>query len=171
MTRKRKHVRGWLIDSNFVLRRIYTVISVWPQECFVFILDAHRELQMSKGPTFHGAGRTHGVSPTTRETADARVWSQRVTTRQDRHNNLCHQPPPRKDRASPRRRRRTRISIFRAKPSRPRLIFQESPSSEGALRGRQIALGCDLVAPSVMSGKPWGVTSLPPRRLNLNILT
>ena len=37
----------------------------------------------------------------TRETADARVWSQRVTTRQDRHNNLCHHhPPPRRDRAS-----------------------------------------------------------------------
>ena len=64
-------------------------------------------------------GRTHGVSPTTRETADARVWSQRVTTRQDRHNNLCHQPPPRKDRASLRRRRRTRISTFRAKFTRP----------------------------------------------------
>ena len=31
-----------------------------------------------------------------------------VTTRQDRHN-LCHQPPPRKDHASPRRRRWTRI--------------------------------------------------------------
>ena len=65
---------------------------------------------------------THGVSPTTRETADARVWSQRVTTRQDRHNNLCHQPPPRKDRASLRRRRRTRISTFRAKFTRPRVI-------------------------------------------------
>ena len=27
---------------------------------------------------FKFVGRTHGVSPTTRETADARVWSQRV---------------------------------------------------------------------------------------------
>ena len=62
------------------------------------------------------------MSPTTRETADARVWSRRVTTRQDRHNNLCHQPPPRKDRASLRRRQRTRISTFRAKITRPRVI-------------------------------------------------
>ena len=63
------------------------------------------------------------MSPTTRETADARVWSQRVTTRQDRHNNLCHQPPPRKDRASPRRRRRIRISMFRAKIHAPAPLF------------------------------------------------
>ena len=36
-------------------------------------------------------------------------------------------------------------------PTRPRLVFQDSPSSETALRGRQIALGCDFVAPSVTS--------------------
>ena len=31
--------------------------------------------------------------------------------------------------------------------TRPRLVFRDSPSSEGALRGGQIALGCDSVAP------------------------
>ena len=35
--------------------------------------------------------------------------------------------------------------------TRPRLVFQDTPS-EGALRGRQIALGCDFVAPSATQG-------------------
>ena len=82
-----------------MLRRIYTVISVWPQECFVFIVGAYRELQMYKGPTFRGAGRTHGVSLTGDNSGDS-GRTRVVTTRQDRHNNLCHHPPPRRDRAS-----------------------------------------------------------------------
>ena len=82
-----------------MLRGINAVISVWPQECFVFILDAYRELQMSKGPTFHGTGRTHGVSLTGDNSGDS-GRTRVVTTRQDRYNNLCHHPPPREDRAS-----------------------------------------------------------------------
>ena len=82
-----------------MLRRIYTVISVWPQECFVFIVDAYRELQMSEAPTFHGAGRTHGVSPAGDNSGDS-GRTRVVTARQYRYNNLCHHPPPRMDRAS-----------------------------------------------------------------------
>ena len=82
-----------------MLRRIYTVISVWPQECFVFMVNAYRELQTSKGPTFHGAGRAHGVSPTGDDSGDS-GRTRVVTARQDRHNNLCHNLPPRRDRAS-----------------------------------------------------------------------
>ena len=44
----------------------------------------------------------------------------------DRYNNHCHQPPPRKDRDIPRRRRRARTSIFRAK-SRARVVNPGSP--------------------------------------------
>ena len=41
--------------------------------------------------------------------ADARVWSQHVT-RQDGCNNLCHQPPPRKDHIAREQQQRTLIS-------------------------------------------------------------
>ena len=81
------------------MRRIYTVISVWPQECPVSTVNAYRELQTSKGPTFHGAGRTHSVSPSGDNSGDS-VRTRVVTTRQDRHYNLCHHSPPRRDRAS-----------------------------------------------------------------------
>ena len=75
------------------------------------------------------------------------VRSQHVTARQGGRNNLCHPPPSRKDRAIPQRRRRIRISIFRAR-SRPL-----SPSSKGALRGQHIVLRCDCVALSATQVK------------------
>ena len=70
-----------------MLRGIYTVISVWAPECFVFIVDAYRDLQMSKGPTFHGAGRTHSVSPSGDNSGDS-GRTRVVTTRCN--NNFCH---------------------------------------------------------------------------------
>ena len=83
------------------------------------------------------------------DAADARLWSQLITTRQDGRINsplltattegLHHSTAT-----------STADEDFDSsrKTTRPRLIFQDSPSSGGSLRGWQIAFGCDFVAPS-----------------------